>query len=348
MLCAITNREIRQQDFMFDVIPITWFLTSYHTMTSPLLLFVVLLALVDSFSSSSCNVSIAVWDNVLSTDSQQCLHRVCSQQGSSQHYLFSRPLAKENQNVLERSIDSILTELGDESTYVEYWTRQEWRSIEAHADVDEFLAKKEDAEGKGTVTSFRYPVNGHVLYLQKGSQVRGPTCVFPGRRSGGELLREGNDIEVVTVPAVPGRLLRFRGDYLHAVPRPTDLWFLKFIQGANKYDPEEEWGRSVVLFNTWGEDSPSDVTVNTDYTTGEKECGCEPNSEWSESYILKQSEKSCQVIKDDGMIGAKIWLLGNERRRDHPMRTLKLLAPEDLRVALSKESAVSRYSLKKP
>ena len=110
------------------------------------------------------------------------------------------------------------------------YARQEWRSIEAHADVDEFLAKKEDAEGKGTVTSFRYPVNGHVLYLQKGSQVRGPTCVFPDRRSGGELLREGNDVEVFTVPAVPGRLLRFRGDYLHAVPRPTDLWFLKFIE----------------------------------------------------------------------------------------------------------------------
>lgn len=55
----------------------------------------------------------------------------------------------------------------------------------------------------------------------------------------------------LTVPAKPGRLFRFNGTYLHAVPRPTNFWFLLFVKGAPQYDPPEELGRSVVLFNTW-------------------------------------------------------------------------------------------------
>ena len=52
-----------------------------------------------------------------------------------------------------------------------------------------------------------------------------------------------NHVELVTVPpAVPGRLLRFHGDFLHAVPRPTDLWLLKFMMGAQEYEPEKVWG----------------------------------------------------------------------------------------------------------
>jgi len=69
-------------------------------------------------------------------------------------------------------------------------------------------------------------------------------------------------IEVITVPDVPGRLLRFQGDYLHAVPRPTDVWFLSFVQGVPKYNPEEEWGRSEVLFNTWRDEPPLGILLD--------------------------------------------------------------------------------------
>jgi hypothetical protein len=297
-------------------------------------------------------LSVGVWDDVLSPEAIKYTHEASKQLGSNKHFLFSRPLDTKKSGSIERVLDSILTELGDESTYVEYWTRQEWRSIEAHADVDEFRAKKEDLEGNNSL-DFRYPVNGHVLYLQRGSEVRGPTCIFPDRSSGGDLLKAGkasDSVEVVSVPVVPGRLLRFRGDYIHAVPRPHDLWFLKFIQGAPKYDPEEEWGRSVVLFNSWGNAPPMDVSENDSTNDSGKiqkeRHECQKVSKWSEVYMQPDANVTCQNYEETEMLAAKIWLLGNERRREHPMRTLKLLAPTNARSAMAEESTVSHFFLK--
>ena len=226
---------------------------------------------------------VDVWNNVIDVEHlAPKLHKESSRIGLG-HKVFSRPRAKDSTNAIEQTLDSILTELQDDSKYVEYWTRQEWRSIHAHADVDEYKAKEEQQSGTISDDGFRYPRNGHVLYLQVGSQVRGPTCVFPNRRSGGDLLRtvetelssddseescssgasgsttqEEDDVELITVPAVPGRLLRFQGNYLHAVPRPTDLWLLKFVKGSATFEPEEQWGRSVILFNTWSDEPPLD------------------------------------------------------------------------------------------
>lgn len=70
--------------------------------------------------------------------------------------------------------------------------------------------------------SFQYPDKGHVLYVQVGTNIRGPTCLFANATCRGDLLRQ-NSVELVTVPALPGRLLQFRGNVLHAVPRPADL-----------------------------------------------------------------------------------------------------------------------------
>ena len=192
-----------------------------------------------------------------------------------EHKCFSRPLAQGNEgnNIIERTLDAILTEIERKDSkrqakqYVEYWTRQEWRHIEAHSDVDEALAKMHDQnpslliddelESKFSTTysnthGFRFPTNGHVLYLQVGSEVKGPTCIFPSRSSGGDLLPsnqhqeeactteddENGDIKLITVPAVSGRLLRFDGRDLHAVPRPHDLWMLPFVKGGAEYKPE--------------------------------------------------------------------------------------------------------------
>jgi hypothetical protein len=284
------------------------------------------------------------------------LHRAACKAGLG-HKSFSRPLIGNN-GIIERALDSILTEMGDDSKYVEYWTRQEWRAIEAHADVDEFLARTQDADGTGaTASSFRYPNNGHVLYLKVGSQARGPTCVFPDRQSGGDLLRptrgnaDSKTVEVVTVPAAPGRLLRFKGDYLHAVPRPTDLWFLKFVQGAPQFEPEEEWGRSVILFNTWGDEPPLDVPVDSMAASDDKieSISCTQRSEWSEVFELSEEEDTCLPADDNQeRLSAKIWLLGNQRRRDYPMRTLKLASPESLRTALNEETTVGRLLLEQP
>jgi len=87
---------------------------------------------------------------IISPDTTKNLHLVACQAGLG-HRCFSRPLSPSSStvtatdsSVIERMLDHLLTQLNDDSKYVEYWTKQEWRSIEAHADVDEFLAKTQD------------------------------------------------------------------------------------------------------------------------------------------------------------------------------------------------------------
>ncbi|KAL3915653.1 MAG: hypothetical protein SGILL_005546 [Bacillariaceae sp.] len=298
----------------------------------------------------SVSPDILVWDNVLSPGVCSTLHQTSSRLGLG-HRVFSRrgTESAHNSNVVEQVLDSILKELGDDSEHVEYWTRQEWRSIHAHADVDEYLAKRKSAEE----ADFRYPHMGHVLYLQVGEKVRGPTCVFPHRRSGGELLRpiskesEDTSIELVTVPAVEGRLLRFQGDYLHAVPRPTDLWLLSFVQGSPDFSPEEEWGRSVVLFNTWGSNPPLEVPIDEKLDDGvdSGEASCNNLDTWSSVFAKQRKVETTSSQEEEDKVNAKIWLLGDLRRRDHQMQTVKLSAPKSIRTALFEESHVSCLTL---
>ena len=209
-----------------------------------------------------------------------------------------------------------------------------------------------------------------MLYLQVGSEVRGPTCVFPGRSSGGDLLKamqvdEGEcsdngdgEVQLSIVPAVEGRLLRFDGRDLHAVPRPTDIWMLPFVKGGAEYEPEKQWGRSVILFNVWPGDEEPPLDVPLDTTSDEDEAVatdaplCNEFLNWNE---VKTTAKEFSA-KDDASAAepnqsVKLWLLGNDRRRDHPMRTVPLLAPieggrDAVRKALSEEQDVTELWLR--
>ncbi|KAL7536355.1 hypothetical protein ACHAXR_007111 [Thalassiosira sp. AJA248-18] len=345
-----------------------------------------------SKSTIPSHTQVKVWDDVLPTKEQRsALHLYASKSGL-EHRCFSRPLANAGgNNIIERSLDAILTEIEnvsdvDSEHYVEYWTRQEWRHIEAHADVDENLSKKFDQnsqnddidmQSKYSTTyqgrhGHRYPIYGHVLYLQVGSDVKGPTCVFPKRSSGGDLLRsmhekkseeqcanddEKEEVQLVTVPAVAGRLLRFDGRDLHAVPRPHDLWMLPFVKGGAEYEPEETWGRSVILFNVWpaGEDPPLDVPLDrneedlSESKTTES-AFCNPFTNWSEVDVAHKDAPSPTTDLEPNQ-SVKVWLLGNERRRDHPLRTVPLQAPVEggrdaVREALAEKSQVTELWLR--
>ncbi|VEU36374.1 unnamed protein product [Pseudo-nitzschia multistriata] len=172
--------------------------------------------------------------------------------------------------------------------YVEYWTRQEWQHILAHQDMDEGLYRQRSHQrwserqkqpqgeaspnARGDLSSapsgqhfddLRHPLFGHVLYLRVGSRVKGPTVVF-GAANGGELVEQGvaGSSTMVSVPAWKGRLLRFKGDLLHAVPRPYDVyWTFDQSEQHSIHHPRAEWERSVLLFNLWehgqGGDDPS-------------------------------------------------------------------------------------------
>lgn len=124
---------------------------------------------------------------------------------------------------IEAVIESILSQMSDNCSTVEYWWRDEWISLDAHADIDEKLATRHPGE------AFRYPRNGHVLYLFVGREVQAPTVIWTGSSSSSSSLEEVGPSpsdnhhydHMYTVPAVASRLLRFQGSLLHGVPRPA-------------------------------------------------------------------------------------------------------------------------------
>lgn len=115
----------------------------------------------------------------------------------------------------------------------------------ARSDVDEAVCR---SQRRGAAGVQLCPENGHVLYLDVGADVRGPTCVWEEERDG-ETERGGAPrllTELHVVPARVGRLLRFRGDMLHAVPKPACEW-VDTGGGVGMADAR----RCVILFNTW-------------------------------------------------------------------------------------------------
>ena len=310
---------------------------------------------------------VQVYDNVVPESARDILHIAASKSGLG-HKVFTRPISNPGQRpVIESALDTILSQLGDEADeenkqYVEYWTRQEWRHIEAHADVDEHLAKDHDrAIEKGDMeenqVGYRYPKNGHVLYLKIGNQVRGPTCVFPDLHSGGDLVTGNidqiNEANLVTVPAVNGRLLRFEGNALHSVPRPADLWFLSFVRGAPAHTPEDEWGRSVILFNTWTDEPPKDVPLHKNIPEDDRQSLVNDADLWTKVYPRGDDDHVCNAENNqqeelqgvEALSKVKIWLLGNDRRRNHQMRTVKLAAKSSVKDAFLETHTVSNITL---
>eukprot|EP00613_Pedinella_sp_CCMP2098_P066037 CAMPEP_0171989234 /NCGR_PEP_ID=MMETSP0993-20121228/276310_1 /TAXON_ID=483369 /ORGANISM="non described non described, Strain CCMP2098" /LENGTH=407 /DNA_ID=CAMNT_0012642221 /DNA_START=78 /DNA_END=1301 /DNA_ORIENTATION=- len=182
---------------------------------------------------------------------------------------------------VERALVSFVNELGDDedpSRFIEYWWRDEWLDFEAHRDVSENEAEQSASFEEERI--LRYPNYAHVLYLAVDPKVRGPTCVYQHeKQSTATRLETSPVVSVVVVPAVRGRVLRFKGDLLHSVPRPG-IRYLEGDEEEGEWDEEltgeEEGGdddddeeeeedyideeedfekleRYVILFNTWDE-----------------------------------------------------------------------------------------------
>eukprot|EP00980_Cylindrotheca_fusiformis_P003853 scaffold858_cov123-Cylindrotheca_fusiformis.AAC.29 len=190
--------------------------------------------------------------------------------------------------------------MGDKTQRVEYWSRDEYMNIDVHADIDEVMLESEG--------SVRCPLVGHVLYLQVKDGLKGPTCVFPGERTGWGL-NEGNSNgdrkDLVIVPAVEGRILRFPGSAMHAVPCPANRWLLnqeaeKAVRNEEEnYDEtddddddeieeDDDIERSVLLFNTWADDEPPPRGVCGDIATGALPEGIELNEEDAAAFLKSQ------------------------------------------------------------
>ena len=128
-------------------------------------------------------------------------------------------------NCVETALVSWVDAMGEPGRFVEWWWRDEWVDMEAHKDVAEAAAVK------GRARSLRYPTTAHVLYLSVDAEVRGPTCVWDQPH--------GTVSRVAVVPAVAGRVLQFRGDLLHSVPRPSLRYVVPSVDEIAFYLPEE-------------------------------------------------------------------------------------------------------------
>lgn len=190
--------------------------------------------------------SVTVYDETFSSSTCKELHYLAvdhSTRGDDGSSLFIRPPNNERPlTPLEHAIDSALVALGDTSRKVEYWSRDEFMNIDVHADIDELHLEEgeEDDDGKESGL-LRCPKMGHVLYLEVEDGLRCPTCVFPNKRTGWDVMnkdyhhtnrkdkqqqQQQTPVELITIPAVQGRILMFPGSAMHSVPRPTHRWFL--------------------------------------------------------------------------------------------------------------------------
>jgi hypothetical protein len=272
------------------------------------------------FAGENQDQPVQVYENTFNPTTCEALHYLTiehnerTNDGSS---FFTRPPHNDKAlTPIEHAIDSALIEMGDKTRRVEYWSRDEYMNIDAHTDIDEAML-----EDDGVV---RCPLVAHVLYLQVKDGLHGPTCVFPKERIGWGLDEAEEDKkDLVIVPAVVGRILRFQGSAMHAVPNPAHRWLLskqeeKVLRKEEEeencdqvIDNDEEWleddlydnddddddddddnddevERSVLLFNTWLDDEPGPRGVDGDIATGALPEGIELSEEDAAAFLKSQ------------------------------------------------------------
>lgn len=180
---------------------------------------------------------IEVWDSVLAPYAIRSLLAHNQRAGPNSNEaasVFDR--RKGPRTAVEAAILSIVEQLEDDANpFVEYWWRNSWSHHKAHRDIDE------GQHGEAGTLRLRHPHSAHVLYMRLDPGVLAPTCL---------LLEEAVDAAMASVPALPGRLLRFKGSLLHGAPKPTlaylqHHWFGFLTGRASKSK------RIVLAFNTW-------------------------------------------------------------------------------------------------
>lgn len=334
---------------------------------------------------NDCNEEVHVYDDVFSNESCEVLHDLAEVHAESGGFhgssIFYRN--EERQDVLltplECALNSFLDIIQDENDIVEYWSRQEYLNLDAHSDIDE-----EELEDDGTL---RYPEFGHVLYLQKDDDFVAPTIVFSTKLGGWTTaavsIDNGDDgsLPIVVVPAVQGRVLRFAGSAMHAVPKPATRW----LQSTTKVDDDDDDDdyydeRSVILFNTWKGKGPRGVAQ--DSTTGVLPDGIELDDqdddnggvsyvdsealrkqqkkrEWEEDYDVDCKRLWCQsrnLWKRVSIQGGKnntssnsvevcVPLMGGKERRIYPKNIVSLKGSSELEKGLEEERLPLQFHL---
>lgn len=278
-----------------------------------------------------------VWDNVLDQFVCRSVDASCISSGNQGHKVIDRKLVSPR-NGIESIMCSVLQSLSDHSRYVEYWWRDEWINLDAHADVDEVAAKNGQP--------LRFPNHGHVLYLQIGESVEGPTVLFLDQYK-----------SMIVIPAIAGRLLRFHGETVHSVPRPKWAYFDPEYGGTN----HEIWirlrrqqgvisdevtinRRSVLLFNTW--DIPPEGVSQHIENRSEQLSLCANREDWIIAPTNSLTDNLSSTNQVNYPLRMKIGLLGDKvRRGGRGDRSIWVQCPKNAMLAFSEKSVVSKIGL---
>ena len=251
-------------------------------------------------------------------------------------------------STVESCLNCALTELGDQSPFIEWWWRDEWRHLDMHRDLDEVLARETNAESssmliesspnvKNKDSGLRCPTNGHVLYLDVGPEVQGgPTVLWDTHDVTEDDATSLGITSMAVVPAVRGRLLRFAGTTLHSVPRPPLAYLDSDCGGTGgaihtrtiRKPGDDEFTlrrQSVLLFNTWST-RPEGFEVTekglaiTDYDGSEGSATVRARTEWLDVAVRCPQELRGDSTGAGATARVKVGLLGDRRRRGTPER----------------------------
>lgn len=293
------------------------------------------------------STSPSVWDNSFGPSETKYLRDLLlASDVEEKTSVIDRQDKTQERGPVASALESWIDEFGgDSSRYIEWWWRDEWLDFEAHRDVSELEAEK----GLNRATSrrlLRFPNFAHVLYLSLDSRVQGPTCVW-GTESPKSDVSGG-----FICPAVEGRVLRFKGDQLHSVPRPA-LRYLQLAEEDTPSDDHESIERGVILFNTWDEE-PLDVEpeggaetgwvavdenfmpiesvaeASTENPPSVPDVRCRPRLDWKEVTAQKVTQK-----EDEEPAVLSVPLLGDRFRRVRKASALTLIVPKSAAEALT-------------
>lgn len=269
--------------------------------------------------------ALQVWDNVLVRSRTAALERSVEELGGS-HFLLDRQAANPS-CLLRNTLDELLHSVGDSSRYVEFWARADWINLDVHRDVDEFLHRRSG--------EMRTPNHAHVLYIDIGPDCQGPTVLF--------LENDNQSINrVVTVPAASLRLLRFQGHIVHAVPRPALAMLDPDIGGSNheifsriRDDAKlnATFKRSVVLFNTWGDQPPEEVIMLPEAEGPKVESSVADKALWT-------TICTNVVPEEQDWVRMKLRQVGVGSRRVRPLSSIELNVNPSIKIALQASGQV--------
>ena len=310
---------------------------------------------------------IRVWDNVLSPAQLSSVVAAGESRKHSFTSVFDRNTSPAGRTIIESVLTALLDEMGDSTRFVEYWWRGEHKDMAVHRDVDEAICRSRKHAGTGMGVQ-RCPETGHVLYLDIAPGLRGPTCVWDEEEpsEAWAALAVGADADaragaprslrrLNVVPAAPGRLLRFRGDLLHAVPKPALGWLSDRAAPPPSAPSSSNPLRQVLLFNLWSAppmlpsaDDPPPNQAAAALAALARPPGCVPRGEWVERSPGLPESAYPSLTRRRTAVPARFAapLLGEALRRGCDADSLHASAPAaELRTALLSNDAWSSVTV---